>query len=74
MIAVKSVIKLVIVFSLLLLPVTGKGYAEDEPNVSETELYEEGMVNSFEEALEKNERLRERYESANAEQQQKMQE
>jgi len=71
-IVVKIAIKLVIVLGLLMLPFAGKGYAENEFNISEVELYEEGMANSFEEALTKNERLSERYGTANAEQQQQM--
>ena len=72
MIAVKSGIKLVIVFGILMLPITGKVYAKDKPVIPQASFYEDVTANSFEEALKNNERLRKRYETANAEQKQRM--
>lgn len=65
---VRPIIKLVIVLGVLMFFIPSGGYAESEFNVYG------GMANSFEEALEKNAILRERYEGASAEQQQQMQE
>jgi hypothetical protein len=62
------IIRLVIVLSVLMFFIPSVGYAEGEPNVYG------GMANSFEEALEKNVRLRERYEGVSTEQQLQMQE
>lgn len=64
----RSIIKLVIVLGVLMFFIPSGGYAESEFNVYG------GMANSFEEALEKNAKLRESYERASAAQQQQMHE
>lgn len=74
MLTLKSAVKLAIVCGVLILPIAGRGYAEDEPTISKKDFYVAEMANSFEEALGKDERLRERYGAATPEQQQQMQE